>query len=388
MGKILNRAVAFAVLLFYSAGLLPAAEWSRGYSEARRTLDFYLERASNCGSIGEFERVAQSGLEAARAQWESLAEMENFTGAAGMAEERAALDEALEAEKDSVFESWLLEKKNAEINSIKKSELFSILKSASEDFFYTDSEGVQSRVVSEEDIQNAQVQWSAAAEKIVADFIEEYKKSRPESEWPSDAEFDSMLKRLSNALTDTLLYDHDSLKKMSDDEAARVIAENLAAGVEGETRRAMQALFDSMQESPAAHNLDNSGENEKTESGWLKKFEDEMERGLEKWNSAEEEFLAARVEWEKSAESIFIDGNEKWQAAYESLEKRKNEWAEKMAEEIRTGKIEWKNKSESLAAEIDEYLLQFEKKLALESAQKASLLWPRRLPMCRRATSF
>ena len=173
-----------------------------------------------------------------------------------------------------------------------------------------------------------------------------------------------------NDLMNQLLYDHDSLKAQSDARAAMTLADALAGQIELETRRSIEELFASMESEVDGGGKDDGVDVSSKGENWLMQFEREVQRGLQKWEDAETNFLTARVEWERSAEELYAKDSQKWQEAYNELQDRKKIWSEKIYEQMQEGEREWQRKIGELDEEISAYMQDFQKALSWELEQK------------------
>lgn len=367
MKNFLFRISALAAVLVYSANILFAADYAKTFMAGQRTLNLYLERAACQNDQAVFERMADEGIAAALFEWEQGALELKLLGFDEWTGLREALERDLESEAKAAYERWLLEKESLEIEGAKKSGLYEELQKAAKDFYFTDADGNASRIVSKENIYDAKAAWEKEAEKIVQKYLDE--NSREEER----ADLYFVEEKVCNALMNELLYDHSSLKKASDSQAALTIADKLASQIEGESGRAVERLFNSLEtEAKEAGGGDVHRANEK-DDGWLLQFERELEIGLQKWEDAEADFLSARSEWEKNAESLYSEDVKNWQDAYQELQARKEAWTKKIAAQIEDGEREWQKKFSDLYEELSEFMLEFQQSLALEANQKESL---------------
>ena len=386
------------MLTVYSLSIANAAQIAQDFQAQRKTLDSYLERAQVQSDRERFEKIAMQGIGAAVAEWEQDSLQMKIDDYDEWISQRDALTEALESYRDESFAKWVLKKQNEEREQIQRNALYKALQEAALSFAYTKADGSVSRVVSKDFIDEAKSQWSEISAAIVREYIEawsEEKQSADERELFGlkisesektvlvleakesfisflQGEYISIETAITNSLVSALLYDQDSLKKLSDSEAAATIARELAESIESRTSESMAQLFNELEtelEGASADFLSGAKEQE-----WLAKFERELAAGLAKWQEAELSFLAARVEWEQNAESIFIGDNEKWMEAYNELEKRKSEWAAKIERQIQEGTKKWEEKHSLLQEQISNYFDEFQNKLAIEIQQKKEII--------------
>ena len=368
MKNFLFRLAAAFALLFYSGNVLLAADYAQSLAAGQRVLDMYLERARVQTSRERFESLAEQGLSASICEWEQSALDLKLAGLEDWIFCKEEAESALKGRAQDVFSDWVAERKKSEAEEIQKSELYSELKKLANEFFFLDSSGTETRVVSKEEIGEAKKQFQQKAGEILKKYL-----AASDSE-SADAQAYLVELQVLNELTNALLYDHDSLKKMSDSQAALFIADKLADQIESESGRAMELLFNSLQSQVDFSSSDDVAAKKEAEENWLLRFENELNLGLKKWSDAEEEFLSARSEWEREAENIYLNDNQKWQEAYDELQNRKIAWGQKIEAQIQAGKEEWRNKLDVLEGEIDQALLEFENALSWESEQKKQIV--------------
>ena len=65
------RTISAIVLIFYGCGIFPLYAVNYELENGRRTLEFYLERATASGNEKEWDVLAQEGFEKAMTAWES-----------------------------------------------------------------------------------------------------------------------------------------------------------------------------------------------------------------------------------------------------------------------------------------------------------------------------
>ncbi len=394
MKELFQRGAAFLMLAVYSLSIANAAQIAQDFQAQRKTLDSYLERARVQGDREKFEKIAEQGIGAAIAEWEQDSLEKKIDGYDEWISQRNALAEDLEIYKDESLAKWILKRQSEEREQIQRNAIYKSLHAAALEFAFTKSDGSTTRIVSKDFIDEAKAQWSEISEAIVREYFEAWNRenlsvdarellglkiseaekavlvsgANENSATFLQGEYLSIETAITNSLLNSLLYDQNSLKKLSDGEAASTIARQLAESIESQTSESMAHLFNSLEtelESAGADSVNGAQEQE-----WLEKFERELAAGLAKWDEAERSFLAARVEWEQSAENIFIDDNKKWTEAYNELGKRKSDWAEKIEKQIQDGTEKWNEKHSLLQSQISDYFDEFQSKLSLEIQQK------------------
>ncbi|MBR5965830.1 MAG: hypothetical protein IK015_06925 [Treponema sp.] len=371
MKNFLFRLAAFFALLFYSGNVLFAADWAQSFLAGQRTLDMYLERAKAQTSQERFDALVEHGLEASLCEWEQNALDLKLQGLEDWVFQRELAQESLKSRAQGVVSEWVTERKKSEVQEIQKSALYSELKKLADEFNYLAPNGSETRIVSKDQIAQAKDQYQKKAQEIVGRHLAGVSWDRAALE-ASLVESQAL-----NELTSALLYDHNSLKKESDSQAALFIADKLASQIESESGRAMDQLFNSLQSQVDFASANDVQAKKEAEQNWLSRFENELNLGLKKWNDAEDEFLAARSEWEKNAENVYVEDSQKWQEAYDDLQNRKIAWSQKIEAQIQEGKLEWRNKLDVLENEIDQYLLEFQEALFWESEQRRQIIQSR-----------
>lgn len=398
MKELFRRGAAFLMLAVYSLSIANAAQIAQDFKAQRKTLDTYLERAQVQGDREKFEKIAEQGIGAAIAEWEQDSLEKKIDGFDEWISQRNALAEDLESYKDESLAKWILKRQNEEREQIQRNALYKSLHAAALDFAFTKSDGSTTRVVSKDFIDEAKAQWSEISEAIVQEYLEAWNRENlsvdarelwglkiSEAEKAAlvsganensatflQGEYLSIETAITNSLLNSLLYDQNSLKKLSDGEAASTIARQLAESIESQTSESMAHLFNGLETELESASADFAGGAQEQE--WLERFERELAAGLAKWDEAERGFLAARVEWEQSAENIFIDDNKKWTEAYNELGKRKSDWAEKIEKQIQDGTQKWKERHSLLQNQISDYFDEFQSRLALEIQQKKEIV--------------
>ncbi len=358
------RVAAFFALAGFVPNLAGASDFGAALREGRKSLDGYLERAMVQTERERFEKIAREGIAAAIFDWEQSAADLRLCDYEGWKAQRQAFEREAGEAADQAFERWLLDKKALADMAVKKSALYAELQEAAEKFFYSDESGGETRIVPKEKIQDAKSQWESLAVKIVQKHLDE------NSSDGQKIDFYFAEEKAGNDLMNRLLYDHDSLKAQSDARAAMTLADALAGQIELETRRSIEELFASMENEVDGGGMDDGADVSSKGENWLAQFEREVQRGLQKWEDAETNFLTARVEWERSAEELYAKDSQKWQKAYNELQDRKKNWSEKIYEQMQEGEREWQRKIGELDEEISAYMQDFQKALSWELEQK------------------
>lgn len=361
MKNFLSRAAALLALAVYFPSVLQAADYSERFFSGQKTFESYLARAAEQSDQSRFERIAREGIGAAVFEWERDSLDLKLLGLDEWLLQREIFERRLGERADEALGIWLKDKRMSETQAVQKSALYAELQKAAEDFLFVDEDGSESKIVSNEKIVKAKEQWEVQAQKIVQKHLDEFS---------NEDDFYFIESKVCNALMNSLLYDHASLKKISDSQAAAFLAETLAAQIEDESSRELSRLFNSLEKEveqvPDGADCLSRGQSD----AWLEQFERELQRGLERWNQAEEDFLAARSEWELQAERVYASDSQKWQDAYEQLQERKLAWSQKIQEQTQSGLLEWQKKISGLDEEISWRLQDIQNSIALETEQK------------------
>ncbi|MBQ0161712.1 MAG: hypothetical protein KBS84_00955 [Treponema sp.] len=362
--------------------ILPAQEIASSIHNSEAQLEYYLDRAMQERQNEKWESLVSEGLLAAMDIWENE-NIEALDSDAYESEKQKA-EEYLEEKINKKYTQWSLEKERDRIN-MQASVLEQKLRAAALAFEYEDENGNKTRIVNIDSSEDARAQWNEIAEKIIAEFTAEMESEtaimisdianrnkninlNDEETKKLVDEFVASQKKLisekyfelsqkeENSLMNDVLYDHESLRKASDKEAAAVIASQLAKETETNTDREMKELFDEFQEDIIRGELSNF---DLQNSDWFDRFEDALNQSLEAWNNAELKFLQARSDWELNAKEVFISNEEVWQAAFKELNDRKNQWNEKIYAEIAELQQTLKNQRADLESEIQNDLFTY-----------------------------
>lgn len=375
--------ITAAFLIFAMCfNILPAQEIASSIHNSEAQLEYYLDRAMQERQNEKWESLVSEGLLAAMSIWENenIEALDSET----YESEKQKAEEYLEDKINQKYTQWSLEKERDRIN-MQASVLEQKLRAAALAFEYTDADGNKTRIVNIDDSEDARAQWNETAEKIIAEFTSQMESETAimvsdivnrnknidlndeETKKLVDEFVESQKKLISekylelsqkeeNSLMNDVLYDHESLRKASDKEAASVIAKELAKETETTTDREMKELFDEFQEEIIKGELSDF---DLQNSDWFNKFEDALNQSLESWNNAELSFLQARSDWELNAKEVFIENEEVWQQAFKELDDRKNQWNDKIYKEIAELEQTLKDQRKDLDNEISNDLLTY-----------------------------
>ncbi len=130
-------------------------------------------------------------------------------------------------------------------------------------------------------------------------------------------EFENIAAREERIFTNRRTRDIWSLRKKSDDEAARIFTEKLIAETDASCKKGIEELNARIEQASAgAGDLAVLGEE------WLRLYKEQFERGLKAWEDAEERFFIRRIEWEQDSFKLFEEGQDIWLSAFNQLKKK------------------------------------------------------------------
>jgi len=185
-------------------------------------------------------------------------------------------------------------------------------------------------------------------------------------------EFENIAAREERIFTSRRTRDILSLRKQSDDEAARVFTKRLIAEIEGICARGIEELTVKIEEAAAG-----TGDLAILGEEWLRLYKEQFDRGLKAWEEAEERFFIRRIEWEQESFKLFSEGEETWLAAFNQFEEERQKWELKAKELFQSGEMMFKNISEEFEKNIAEARQEFELNMAMrigEGTTKAKAL--------------
>jgi hypothetical protein len=342
-------------------------------------LEHYLDRAALERNGEKWESLAQAGLLAAMAEWESENLYLREQDFSGWEKDRALAAASYEKETESARARWLAARVYEERAGFESGNLAAELREAAETFTWNDGSG-ESRIVSFGDGEKARAAWEAVAGEIVSRYMAEWDSNSGSAYRELESRFREIgldgevkekllqeagkLRRAEalgeyrriadaegNSLMMELLYDHESLKSISSEKAAGIIARELAREAEEAANSSVTALFLKLDTLIAE---EDPGDIAVSSHDWLNQFRRTFEEGLAKWEAAELGFLAARAEWEREAEQIYLGGEESWAAAYRELEERQLSWENELLQKLDEAYARWQESGRALEDEIAE----------------------------------
>jgi len=173
-------------------------------------------------------------------------------------------------------------------------------------------------------------------------------------------EFENIAAREERVFTNRRTRDIWSLRKKSDDEAARKFTEKLIAEADESCKKGIEELNAKIEQASAgAGDLALLGEE------WLRLYAEQFERGLKAWEDAEERFFIRRIEWEQESIKLFSEGEAVWLSALNQFEEEKQKWELNAKELFQTGESLFKNISKDFEKTIAEAKKEFELNAAI-----------------------
>ncbi|GHV62857.1 hypothetical protein AGMMS49587_10960 [Spirochaetia bacterium] len=373
-----EKIIACILIISQFTMLLPARELGSDMRRGMVRLEHYLDRAEIERNAEKWEDIARAGLEAAMLEWESAnLYLREQDGEAWEAERtRAAM--AFGKEKETAYVRWASERVYAERARLEESGLGEALREAAKQWTYTGESGTGTRTVNLAEAGQAQAAWNAVAQEIVDRYMGLWEEQQGAA-WPElearisaldlDAaekerlyreageryraealrEYGRIAAAEGNQLLMEVLYDQGSLRKLSGEKAAGIIARELAKEAEAASEKSIRDLFQSLDALITAEDVEDIGI---AGQDWLNNFRRAFETGLEKWTAAEEGFLAARAEWERDAERSYIESEEVWVQAYQELGLKQQEWETELLRKFDEGYKKWEESGKELELEI------------------------------------
>ena len=168
-------------------------------------------------------------------------------------------------------------------------------------------------------------------------------------------EFENIAAREERIFTSRRTRDIWSLRRRSDDEAARLFTQKLIAETEASCKNGIEELNIRIEQAEAGiGDLAIMGEE------WLRLYREQFEKGLRAWEKAEERFFIRRIEWEQDSFRLFSEGEEIWLSAFNQFEEQRRLWELQVKELFQSGEVLFKNISEDLKRNIEAAKNEFE----------------------------
>jgi hypothetical protein len=168
-------------------------------------------------------------------------------------------------------------------------------------------------------------------------------------------EFENIAAREQRIFTSRRTRDIWSLRKKSDDEAARIFTEQLIAQTEQVCATGINSLNAKIEQAYAG-----TGDLALIGEEWLQLYKEQFDRGLKAWEEAEERFFIRRIEWEQDSVKLFSEGEEIWLAAFEKINEEYQKWELKAKDLFNAGEQLFKDISFNLEQSIAAAKAEFE----------------------------
>jgi len=168
-------------------------------------------------------------------------------------------------------------------------------------------------------------------------------------------EFENIAAREERIFTNRRTRDIWSLRKKSDDEAAKIFTEKLIAETDESCKRGIEELNARIEQASAG-----AGDLALLGDEWLRLYKEQFERGLKAWEDAEERFFIRRIEWEQDSFKLFSEGESVWLSAFNQFEEERQKWELSAKELFQTGETLFKNISKDFEKTIADAKKEFE----------------------------
>jgi hypothetical protein len=147
------------------------------------------------------------------------------------------------------------------------------------------------------------------------------------------------------------LVDHASLRYKSEAESASAIADEILAEtretLSKDEEKVLGAKTEGADAAPVA-DFSNLG------SDWERQIRELLEKGLSRWQKAQEDLITRMTSWKQGSEEAYRDGNAAWQNAYERLFQAQKEWQGRIEKEIGEGIDAWQARDQELAQNLEQ----------------------------------
>jgi hypothetical protein len=374
-----NRTIASVLILVNVAAMLPAREFDVGKQAGMTRLEHSLDRAAKERNPESWQRIAEEGLTLAVTEWENRTLSMKESDPATWQKEKDFVTGEYKAVAGKEYASWLGDRFFEERAQAQTGKMARELEEKAAAWNYAGADGTSTRVVAASDAASAREQWRSTVSAGVIDAYLESWESGSGADYPeiasylSDAglsyadigglvaekkesytayvrsEYERVAAVEENGLMMSLLYDQNSLKKKSAEEAAKIIAARIAGEAKEETTADIDRLFSLMEGEIESQKADGV---EIDTDAWLASFRASFEKNLAKWDDAEKEFLVARADWEKDANKVYLDSEQVWANAYAELKSEQKKWQKEIEARFDTGIQKWAAEESALTATI------------------------------------
>ena len=156
-------------------------------------------------------------------------------------------------------------------------------------------------------------------------------------------EFERLYGQAESRFLKARLRDRYSLRAKSESRTAGELARELVGRTQGELDQALRSL----ELGPEVEHRETTMALDAAR--WQEQFQRELERGLEAWNRAEQDFLSQRISWETDAREAFVRAEESWDQAFGEFERARRLWAAEMSRCLNEGRVAWDLAEEDFA---------------------------------------
>jgi hypothetical protein len=374
-------------LLLWGAPIFSQETYDQ-YNEA--LLETYLSQADEEQSREDWQLMAQFGLDAVTADWES-ALSGLITDPQELAALKAAVQADIQAEVDQRYLDWIVQGYQESLSGEEIALLWTEMGRISEDFIYQkDSEG--NRVLDElgnpvvldyqeffdvyqDNPDGSQTLleegdgtlWRQAAQEAIEGILDGWrtafwagvdtlsqgleaaqqeelqnKLAEEESLFVSatQQEMNKVFQIEQQSFRNARLGDIDSLRNKYDQLTAEAMTQQMIDDIKVQTAIDIQNLQDSL--ATAIENPDAGTELSVTQ--WQISFQNELDKGLALWDEAEEGFFAQRLAWEQNASQTFAETDQKWADAFQGLKEARRDWTLEFQKTIEKGVELWETR--------------------------------------------
>jgi hypothetical protein len=384
---LLSRIIAFFVLISFSTSI-----FANGFDNSlpdgvdTNTLEMYLDRADLAVDREEWYRLATYGAEIVVASWEneyllSLENPDNTGAAITPVELMNSIDDIMEKR----YTEWIVENFfNDSISGDSKSLFDSIKETNMEYLSVIDEETGELKkdeagdlvLQKSDNLEEDNASWITAVTQAIDASIDSFIDmstqwyseialllNPEETPWLDD-EYDRHFSDYEESYREELdfifLYeqrrfynyrtlDQYSLEKKSEKEGAESIANGLIESAQEDLLGGLQKLKDGLD---AIDESDPTGASTIEAENWREEFRIVFEEGMRKWETAEEELLFERVQWDQRVEEDVKTGEQIWVDAYEKLSKSRIQWQNDLNDLIDEGLAKWSEIDEALITSI------------------------------------
>ena len=371
----------------------------------RETLEVYFNRADLERESSAWERVARFGTEAAVSQWEREAS-DLYSDPDQIAQAKTQLSGWVGNQMQERYQIWLTRRFFDREGSLGSEAVLRAITDADLQYLYT-TDGAGKIVLDESGdpvllgatgVESDRAGWktrmSTATDEVLAawqskvdaafapelggllgtEALAKYDEYKGSLEAGLRREMEKVALQGELSLTARRLYDQYSLRKKSESATADAIADQIVRETQAQTDAGIAQIRSSLDLNPDS--VDSSIPSIDVQQ-WLESFKAVFEKGLSKWDAAEEKFLASRMEWERDAGVAYKEGENAWAAAFDRLGTERKTWEQKIETLLQSGKAKWDGEQKDLSRAIDDARTELQKECGerLASMQNGWMPW-------------